>query len=72
MGLFKLDISLPSKAKIEMIKDDNFFNVTISTCERIVAATGRTKVIELYEAATMRRLCSLPYENVYHLRMSSD
>jgi hypothetical protein len=38
----------------------------------MIAATGRTSVIELYEASTMKRLCSLPYEKVYHLTMTTE
>jgi hypothetical protein len=48
MGLFTVDLSQPDTCEVKLVNNDNYFNVTLSPCERILVATGRTEKIELY------------------------
>jgi uncharacterized protein with WD repeat len=72
MGLYTVDLANPDTCEVKLVNNDNYFNVTLSPCGRLLVATGRTEKIELYEAKTMRRLCTLPYRNVFHLKMSNE
>jgi hypothetical protein len=55
----------------------------MSNCKRIITATGRSKHVEIFEAPRkifdeedethkLRKLCSLPYHNLFYLRISSE
>lgn len=45
MGLFTVNLSKPDDAEIRMIANDNYFNITLSPCQRLLVATGRTEKI---------------------------
>jgi hypothetical protein len=71
MGLFKVNLDTEEPI-VEMIENENFYQLSKSKCGRIVAATGRSKHISLYEANTLMPLCFLPFYNIFHLRMNSE